>query len=208
MITRALPPSPDSDRAALLERLRDATELLESIAADRGLLSPLPAEELKRLLQAVGLVYHPDAVARRRLVKATVSRRRADKAKRDDRVLAQTGIRTLRRQTVFTTPSVFAPRRFEPRDIGPDAEDGAEPRGSDAQREAIDPRCCYVCKREYSTVHHFYDRLCPACGELNFTKRTELANLQGRVALLTGGRVKIGYPAGPKLLPARGQPLG
>ena len=31
-------------------------------------------------------------------------------------------------------------------------------------------------------------------------KRTELADLRGRVALLTGGRVKIGYQAGLKLL--------
>jgi NAD(P)-dependent dehydrogenase (short-subunit alcohol dehydrogenase family) len=35
---------------------------------------------------------------------------------------------------------------------------------------------------------------------LNFTKRTERADLSGRVALLTGGRVKIGYQAGLKLL--------
>src|SRR5206468_6228109 len=34
----------------------------------------------------------------------------------------------------------------------------------------------------------------------NFIKRTELADLRGRVALLTGGRVKIGYEAGLKLL--------
>src|SRR4029079_9167377 len=44
--------------------------------------------------------------------------------------------------------------------------------------------------------------LCPACADLNFRKRTELADLRGRVALLTGGRVKIGYQAGIKLLRA------
>ena len=49
-------------------------------------------------------------------------------------------------------------------------------------------------------IHHFYDQLCPSCAELNFAKRTELADLRGRVALLTGGRVKIGYQAGLKLL--------
>ena len=52
------------------------------------------------------------------------------------------------------------------------------------------------------TVHHFYDRLCTTCAEENFAKRTELADLSGRVALLTGGRVKIGYQAGIKLLRA------
>jgi NAD(P)-dependent dehydrogenase (short-subunit alcohol dehydrogenase family) len=38
------------------------------------------------------------------------------------------------------------------------------------------------------------------CAEFNFAARTELADLRGRVALLTGGRVKIGYQAGLKIL--------
>jgi NAD(P)-dependent dehydrogenase (short-subunit alcohol dehydrogenase family) len=57
-----------------------------------------------------------------------------------------------------------------------------------------------VCKKITTEVHAFYDRLCLACGEFNLAKRTELADLRGRVALLTGGRVKIGYQAGLKLL--------
>jgi NAD(P)-dependent dehydrogenase (short-subunit alcohol dehydrogenase family) len=67
-------------------------------------------------------------------------------------------------------------------------------------RDAIDPQRCYICKRQYSKLHPFYDRLCPECGQLNLAKRTELADLKGRVALLTGGRVKIGYQAGIRLL--------
>ena len=51
-------------------------------------------------------------------------------------------------------------------------------------------------------MHPFYDQLCPDCGDFNFAKRTESADLRGRVALLTGGRVKIGYQAGIKLLRA------
>ena len=60
-----------------------------------------------------------------------------------------------------------------------------------------------MCKTKYTQLHHFYDQLCPPCAELNFRKRTELADLSGRVALLTGGRVKIGYQAGLKLLRVR-----
>jgi NAD(P)-dependent dehydrogenase (short-subunit alcohol dehydrogenase family) len=65
-----------------------------------------------------------------------------------------------------------------------------------------DQRHCYVCKRHYQHVHHFYDQLCPTCAAFNEVKRTETADLSGRVALLTGGRVKIGYQAGIKLLRA------
>ncbi|MEX2627221.1 MAG: SDR family oxidoreductase, partial [Ilumatobacteraceae bacterium] len=67
---------------------------------------------------------------------------------------------------------------------------------------ALQPRHCYVCKQHYTRIHHFYDQMCPECGDLNHAKRTETADLSGRVALLTGGRVKIGYQAGIKLLRA------
>jgi len=66
----------------------------------------------------------------------------------------------------------------------------------------IDLQHCYVCKQRYVEVHPFYDQLCLSCGDFNHRKRTETADLSGRVALLTGGRVKIGYQAGIKLLRA------
>jgi NAD(P)-dependent dehydrogenase (short-subunit alcohol dehydrogenase family) len=99
---------------------------------------------------------------------------------------------------VFTTPNFFLPafskEGFEPHDVHEEPAPQASP------RESIDPRSCYICKRKYSDVHHFYDQLCPACAALNLAKRNELADLRGRVALVTGGRVKIGYQAGLKLL--------
>src|SRR3954466_485673 len=171
-------------------RLREAADLLEAIVADRGLLATVPAEERRRILAAAGNVYNPDVNARRRMVKATIRGRKAARIRRDDHVLAETGIRTLRRKTVFTTPNALPPAGFVPEDSRDDA------------REAADAQNCYVCKQDYTVVHHFYDQLCPACAELNFAKRSELADLRGRVALLTGGRVKIGYQAGLKLLRA------
>jgi NAD(P)-dependent dehydrogenase (short-subunit alcohol dehydrogenase family) len=63
-------------------------------------------------------------------------------------------------------------------------------------------RHCYVCKSLYTELHHFYDQLCPPCARLNFAKRTETADLSARTAVVTGGRVKIGYQAGLKLLRA------
>ena len=66
----------------------------------------------------------------------------------------------------------------------------------------LTPRACYVCKAEYRRLHLFYDALCPACAELNYEKRFQTADLDGRVALVTGARVKIGYQAALKLLRA------
>ncbi|HEX7024874.1 MAG TPA: SDR family oxidoreductase [Gemmatimonadales bacterium] len=168
-------------------RARAAVELLESVIQDRGLLALLPPEEKRRLLDAAANVYHPDARARRLLVKATVRERKRARIREEETVLARTGIRAMRRQTVFTTPNVFPP-------WNPGLADGHQP--------MTDGRNCYTCKQPYSALHHFYDQLCPACAALNFRKRTELADLKGRTALLTGGRVKIGYQAGLKLLRA------
>jgi NAD(P)-dependent dehydrogenase (short-subunit alcohol dehydrogenase family) len=189
------------------DQIRAAIELLEQIAADWTLLDRLPAEDRQRLQLAIAQVYNPDPVARRRRVKAAERARRAAAAEKDERLRGETGIQTLRRKPVFTTPNVFPPERFEPHDIAPgeeDIEDQMEGRAS-ARPDALSDsslRPCYVCKEKYSTIHHFYDQLCPSCAALNFAKRTEMADLRGRVALLTGGRVKIGYQAGLKLLRA------
>jgi NAD(P)-dependent dehydrogenase (short-subunit alcohol dehydrogenase family) len=181
--------------AALVLRLRAAAELLEALVHDRTLLVQVPHEDRVRLLQAAGEVFCPNRFARRRALKLSQQKRKAEKVQRDDSVRAQTGIRVLRKAPVFNTPNVFPPVGFVQQEMPAEAE----------VREVIEPQHCYVCKRDYSTLHPFYDQLCPTCAELNFRKRTESADLRGRVALLTGGRVKIGYQAGIKLLRAGAQ---
>ncbi len=184
-----------TSNTSLAERLKAAAELLEAVAKDRSLLVGVSEEERTRLLQAAGQVSRPDAVDRRRLRKAQLRKRDAEKVQRDQIVLNQTGIRVLRKKPVFTTPNIYPPLEFAQQEI----------KGDPDFREVVEPQNCYICKKDYSTIHHFYDQLCPSCAELNFRKRGELADLRGRVALLTGGRVKIGYQAGIKLLRAGAQ---
>jgi hypothetical protein len=171
-------------------QLQAAIELLEKAVHDRALLAGLTDAEHTRLMNAAGDLYCPDVNQRRRLVKAKVKQRKAAKQSNVDSKLHETGIRKLRREKVFTTPNVFPPVDFQQEEVkdNPDFH------------EAMAPQNCYVCKKDYSELHHFYDQLCPPCAELNWRKRGELADLRGRVALLTGGRVKIGYQAGIKLL--------
>jgi NAD(P)-dependent dehydrogenase (short-subunit alcohol dehydrogenase family) len=192
-----------ADRTELLVRLRETIDLLESIAADRSVLAGVADEDRKRLLQAVANVYSPDRVERRRMSKVVARERKAARVRNDQETLHETGIRTLRRKPVFHTPNVFPALSvadgFEPRDLhGESQQPDFESRIPSP--ESREQQHCYVCKQKYSTIHNFYDQLCPDCAALNFTKRTELADLRGRVALLTGGRVKIGYQAGLKLL--------
>jgi NAD(P)-dependent dehydrogenase (short-subunit alcohol dehydrogenase family) len=167
--------------------------LLEAVAADRSLLDRLAPDVRERLHRAIARAYHPDPALRRLRVKAAERERNAAQIAREEALLHATGIRQLRRRPVFTTPNVFPPEDF----VANDSEDNEPER-----RESVEPQHCYVCKQKYSLIHHFYDQLCPACAEFNFAKRSETVDLRGRVALLTGGRVKIGYQAGLKLLRA------
>jgi NAD(P)-dependent dehydrogenase (short-subunit alcohol dehydrogenase family) len=186
---RALPKETETDSLAV--RFRAAADLLETIVSDRSLLADIPEADRNRLLNAAGRVSRPDALSRRQLLKVIKRKKRVEKVERAESVLAATGIRKLRRQPVFiTSPNIYPPKSAELLTSG------------EASPETEGPRKCYVCKKEFSTVHHFYDRLCVSCAEENFAKRSELADLSGRVALLTGGRVKIGYQAGIKLLRA------
>ena len=173
------------------EELRAIADLLERIAKDRSLLEDVPAEDRERFLKAVAEVYHPDRVERRRMAKVVDKQRKAARVKRDDSVLHETGIRALRRKPVFTTPNYFLPEANS-QSPTPNSQ-GESSRASELQH-------CYICKEKFTHIHDFYDQLCPKCAEVNLHKRTELANLKDRVALLTGGRVKIGYQAGLKLL--------
>jgi len=172
--------TPDNPRTAL--------QLLEWLAADHDRLQQFSPEDRDRFHKAVAQLYNPDKKARRELLKAAERERSARKTQQIDSVLHETGIRALRRKPVFTTPNFFAPTET----------DQPEPRDT----ESPESHHCYVCKQHYSVIHHFYDQMCPPCAEFNFNKRSELADLTGRVALLTGGRVKIGYQAGIKLLRA------
>jgi NAD(P)-dependent dehydrogenase (short-subunit alcohol dehydrogenase family) len=176
-------------RETVLKQIREATQALEAIASDRTLLAHLSEEERMRLVEAAARVHSPDVSERRKFVRARRRLHKAEKEQKDEKILTTTGIRELRRKPVFTTPNPALPASVEQQEIE-----------NPEFREVVEPQNCYICKKDYSEIHPFYDQLCPACAKFNFKKRTELADLSGRTALLTGGRVKIGYQAGIKLL--------
>ena len=179
--------------------MRELTRALEAVVEDRSLMDALSTDERNRLLAAAGEVFNPDVEARRRRAKEQKRRDKATKLQREQAALSATGIRELRRKPVFHSPNVFPPTSPDLVELGPTTGDQTAADSVPGDATALH---CYVCKQDYVTVHHFYDQLCPECGDFNFAKRTETADLRGRTALLTGGRVKIGYQAGLKLLRA------
>ncbi len=172
-------------------RARVAREVLESIREDRTLLLKLSDEERARLLRCAGEVARPDPWTKRELARAAQRKRKEQLRAADEAALAQTGIRKKRQEEVFQTPMLETPRLAE----GHAYE----------QVEVQEERACYVCKRRFTSLHFFYDSMCQPCGDLNYQKRSQTADLRGRVALLTGARVKIGYQAAILMLRAGAQ---
>ena len=168
------------------EDVRRATALLQAIVGDRSLLAEVPLEMRQALLIAAGRASRPESHQEKRLVKALRRGRRQREEALDRKTRAATGIRAAREAAVYVPPSPALP--------------GSEP--EKAARELNKPRSCYVCKQAFTRLHHFYDALCPECAELNYAKRFQSAPLPGRVGLVTGARVKIGYQTALKMLRA------
>ncbi len=176
-MTADLPPPDASSRA------RQALAFLEDVLADRGLLAPLDEALRRRLLEVAGRVARPDPWQKREFVREAARQRKAHKRAEDERKLASTGIRKLRREIAFVTPPPL-PAPLAP---GDDIDAALAPAA------VRDERTCYVCKATFTELHHFYDSMCTRCGDFNFGKRQQTADLRGRVAVVTGARVKIGY---------------
>jgi len=199
------------------ERLRECLETLEALIEDRGRLLALDDETRVRLIVAAGRVSRPERAELRRLAKARRNRARRIRREADEQMLAGAGIRALRRAPIFPTPppswlgaSDRPPPALAPPAPPPSApaSPAPAPSGEEAAssaggpRELRDARRCYVCRSHFREVHDFYDQMCPACAALNWERRHRVADLSGRVALVTGARVKIGYQAAIKLLRA------
>ena len=169
------------------EDLRHCVRVLRAIQADRSQLVRLTQDQRRELLTLAGLIAKPEG---HELVKMRRAFRRAEReaAKAHDRrVIEQAGLRIQRRSDVYAPIWLERPK--------PDAPAAERPEFS---RE----RACYVCKKPFATMHRYYDSMCEACGDFNYAKREQTADLTGHYSLVTGARVKIGFQASLKLLRA------
>jgi len=166
--------------------IQTCLSVLRAIEADRSHLTRLTQEQRRELLTLAGLISKPE---RHNLVRMAKAFRRAEREaakEHDRRVIEQTGLRTQRRSTAYTPLWLELPK----------------PGNADDRSELHGERACYVCKKAFSKPHRYYDSMCDACGDFNYAKRSQTADLGGHYALVTGARVKIGFQASLKLLRA------
>jgi NAD(P)-dependent dehydrogenase (short-subunit alcohol dehydrogenase family) len=158
--------------------------VLREIEADRGHLARLAPQRRRELLTLTGLVSKPERHDVTRLAKAFRRAKREAEKDHDRKLTEQAGLRVQRRS------AQYAPLWLE------------RPKTADTRVQLLQERVCYICKQPFSAVHRYYDSMCDACGDFNYAKRTQSTDLDGRYALVTGARVKIGFQASLKLLRA------
>ncbi|ANZ43187.1 short-chain dehydrogenase [Lentzea guizhouensis] len=145
---------------------------LAAFHATMGRLRALPADDPVRLqAERVAESFAREGRQRRKKVR-TVERARADAA-------------------VDAATATGAVDRREDAPLAPAAGE---------QRALARSRRCYVCKEPYQLADAFYHRLCPSCARENAERRNARTDLRGRRALLTGGRVKIGFQLASMML--------
>jgi len=136
-------------------------------------------EKMQRteLIKVAGMFSRPsreEFSRRKKDAKKSIKRK---KAARDRHARKETGIRSARESVIFEAPKLLA----------------ATDLSSKETLELESPRNCYVCKSLFTKLHHFYDTMCTECGDFNYAKRFQTADVKGQVAVITGSRLKIGY---------------
>ncbi|MDX1348899.1 MAG: SDR family oxidoreductase [Putridiphycobacter sp.] len=165
----------DKETSLSSEQVQACINTLQALLNDTNQLFELPETKRVELMMVAGKLSRPtkeEADRRRKDAKKAAKRKQRE---RDKHARKETGIRSARASQVFTAPKFLElPKELE-------------------KKYLESPRTCYVCRKEYNELHHFYDAMCLECGDFNYAKRFQTADLSGQVAVVTGSRLKIGY---------------
>ena len=168
------------NRKYTLEEIQNCIETLDALVEDSEQLVCLSKQEKQKLFTAAGRLAKPSTEERKKRRKDEKIAKSQGLKKADRIARRNTGIRDARLKDVFSAPKELPMDRIDS-ELKPE--------------ELSSERNCYVCKAEFTTLHHFYDSMCKSCGDLNYRKRFQTAPLHGKVALITGSRLKIGCHA-------------
>ena len=159
------------------EEIEKCISILEKLADDATQVFDLPEENRIALIKAAGMLSRPSREEFNQRKKDSKKAAKRKMVERDKHARKETGIRSAREATVFEAPQLLL----------------NIPTPKEGEKILSTPRNCYVCKAEFNKLHHFYDTMCNDCGDLNYAKRFQTADLTNQVAVVTGSRLKIGY---------------
>ena len=166
-----------SGNAIRPEDIDRCIDILNRLVENGHSIFELPEDRRIALLKAAGQLSRPSRHEFDQRKKDAAKAAKRKMIERDKHARKETGIRSAREATVFVAPKLLSVPLIK------ELED----------KELESPRNCYVCKGVYTKLHHFYDSMCQDCGDFNYAKRFQTADLTGQVAIVTGSRLKIGY---------------
>ena len=159
---------------------------IQKILDDSNQLFELPETQRIELLKVAGQLSRPSREEHKRRKKDAKKAKKRKQAAKDRSARKETGIRSAREAVVFVAPKLLPAAELSRKETP----------------ELASARNCYVCKTEFTKLHHFYDTMCTECGDFNYAKRFQTTELKGHVAVITGSRLKIGYHISLMLLRA------
>jgi NAD(P)-dependent dehydrogenase (short-subunit alcohol dehydrogenase family) len=157
-----------------------AISVLEHLLKNGEQFVHLSEEQRIKLMQAAGQISRPDRAERKKRNKGVKLVKKQEKSEINRKARAASSIRSARLANVFEAPDQIS------------LAEAAETKG---KHYLTSPQNCYVCKKKYTEIHHFYDAMCVECGDFNYAKRFQTCDLSGQIVLITGSRLKIGYHA-------------
>jgi NAD(P)-dependent dehydrogenase (short-subunit alcohol dehydrogenase family) len=159
------------------DQIDQCLAVLQTLTSDTNQIFDIAEEQRVELMKAAGQLSRPGKEEFIRRERAAKKEKKQKLRVKDKKARGTTGIRSAREATVFSAPAMIALTGKE----------------SETEVEIESPRNCYVCKEMFNRLHHFYDTMCKECGDFNYAKRFQTADLTDQVALVTGSRLKIGY---------------
>lgn len=167
----------DSKQEVTIEEIDQCITTLEKLISNTNTIFDISEERRVALMKAAGMLSRPNKEEFKQRKKDSEKAAKRKIAARNKDARKKTGIRSAREATVFVAPKLLPVSEIR----------------NTEQPELSSPRNCYVCKTEFTKLHHFYDTMCGECGDFNYAKRFQTADVKGQVAIITGSRLKIGY---------------
>ncbi|WP_292900671.1 SDR family oxidoreductase [Nonlabens sp.] len=159
------------------EELEACIRTLNKFIEDPKQIFELSEGQRVALIKAAGKISRPTREEYKRSKKDAQKAAIRKQKERDKHARKETGIRSAREDSIFRAPKLLAAADLSQKDLG----------------DLSSARNCYVCKTLFTKLHHFYDQMCADCGDFNYAKRFQTANVNNQVAVITGSRLKIGY---------------
>ncbi|MDZ4330043.1 MAG: oxidoreductase, partial [Flavobacterium sp.] len=122
------------------EEIDRCIAILAQLNTDTDQIFDIPKQQRTALIKAAGMFSRPDRdeLSRRKKDGKVAAKRKMEK--RDRTARKETGIRHAREASIFVAPKLLASHDLAHKE----------------QLELETPRNCYVCKTEFTKMHHFY----------------------------------------------------